>query len=51
MSSYPNNNIKEQTPAILSVEEGEQLIRRWGYPLTIKVDPVTTGAKKIFCWY
>ncbi|MCC8364974.1 cupin domain-containing protein [Xenorhabdus sp. PB61.4] len=46
MSSYPNNNIKEQTPAILSVEEGEQLTRRWGYPLTIKVDPVTTGAKR-----
>jgi len=36
---------KDPTPTLLSPEEGEQLTRRWGYPLTIKVDPVTTGAK------
>ncbi|WP_340613344.1 cupin domain-containing protein [Xenorhabdus thailandensis] len=36
---------KEPTATIITAEEGEQLTRRWGYPLTIKVDPITTGAK------
>lgn len=26
---------------------GERLTRRWGYPLTIAADPVTTGAKQL----
>lgn len=29
---------------ILQADEGEHLTRRWGYPLTIKVDPLTAGA-------
>jgi len=36
-----------QTPAgtILGPGDGEHLTRRWGYPLTIKIDPVTAGSK------
>ena len=37
---------KDPTPALLHPHEGEQLTRRWGYPATIKADPVTTGAKQ-----
>lgn len=29
---------------ILQDDQGEHLTRRWGYPLTIKVDPLTAGA-------
>ncbi|MBP2195119.1 cupin domain-containing protein [Pantoea cypripedii] len=38
-----NITLKKPTPKILTPNEGEQLTRRWGYPLTIKIDPVTTG--------
>jgi quercetin dioxygenase-like cupin family protein len=31
--------------AIIGPDEGEHLMRRWGYPLTIKIDPVTAGTK------
>jgi quercetin dioxygenase-like cupin family protein len=36
-----------QTPAgtIRGPDEGEHLMRRWGYPLTIKIDPLTAGSK------
>jgi len=35
---------KAPTPTIIPADGGEHPVRRWGYPLTIKVDPVTTGA-------
>jgi len=34
----------EPRVVILQADEGEHLTRRWGYPLTIKVDPLTAGA-------
>lgn len=37
----------EARPAIIPPEGGERLTRRWGYPLTIAVDPVTTGSKTL----
>ncbi|AVS76949.1 cupin domain-containing protein [Paracidovorax avenae] len=36
---------REPIPLLLQANEGEQLTRRWGYPMTIKVDPVTAGAR------
>ena len=31
--------------AIIAPDEGERLTRLWGFPLTIKIDPVTVGSK------
>lgn len=33
--------------AIIPPDGGERLTRRWGYPLTIAVDPITTGSKTL----
>jgi len=31
--------------AVIGPNEGEHLTRRWGFPLTIKIDPITVGSK------
>ncbi|WP_199154469.1 cupin domain-containing protein [Chromobacterium sp. ASV23] len=44
-TSIQKASAMEPTIAILAPDEGEQLTRRWGYPMTIKVSPATTGSK------
>jgi quercetin dioxygenase-like cupin family protein len=35
------------TGLILLAEEGERMVRRWGLPMTIKVDPVNGGSQHL----
>jgi quercetin dioxygenase-like cupin family protein len=37
---------KAQGGLILRAEEGERVMRRWGYPAIIKVDPKTAGSQQ-----
>jgi quercetin dioxygenase-like cupin family protein len=32
---------------ILQADEGERMMRRWGLPMTIKIDPVNGGSKRL----
>lgn len=45
MSCSPATLAKQPSVVILAPDEGEQLTRRWGYPMTIKVSPATSGSK------
>lgn len=38
---------QKSTGLILQADQGERMIRRWGYPMTIKVDPVNGGSKHL----
>ena len=35
------------TGLVLQAEEGERMTRRWGLPMTIKIDPVNGGSKRL----
>jgi quercetin dioxygenase-like cupin family protein len=37
----------ESTGLLLLAEEGERMVRRWGLPMTIKVDPVNGGSQHL----
>jgi oxalate decarboxylase/phosphoglucose isomerase-like protein (cupin superfamily) len=44
----PSAGPDEPKPLILGPDEGERLVRRWGYPLIIKVDRFNGGSRQ-FC--
>lgn len=37
----------KSTGLILQADEGERMMRRWGLPMTIKIDPVNGGSKRL----
>jgi quercetin dioxygenase-like cupin family protein len=37
----------KSTGLILLADEGERMVRRWGLPMTIKIDPVNGGSKHL----
>lgn len=37
----------KSTGLILQADEGERMTRRWGLPMTIKIDPVNGGSKRL----
>jgi quercetin dioxygenase-like cupin family protein len=45
-SKSAEENLKS-TGLILQASEGERMMRRWGLPMTIKIDPVNGGSKRL----
>lgn len=46
-NSQPVNTGTISTGLILQEEEGERMVRRWGLPMTIKIDPINGGSKQL----
>jgi hypothetical protein len=37
----------KSTGLVLQADEGERMTRRWGLPMTIKIDPVNGGSRQL----
>ncbi len=45
--TQPTETGSKSTGLILQENDGERMVRRWGLPMTIKVDPVNGGSKQL----